>query len=191
MFTTGLKKTDQVWTSEQTVDTLELDELYWFVGCKGKGETRENVYLITMVSREPRQIVGFAVAFDKSPERIQGIVDSAPPALKYCTDGYLGYIDVVYPGQHVRNVHNKNDTFTVEGINADLRHYLPVLARRVRCFCRSLETLIAVVAVFVDAYNKFGDYKAKHRVPVVHKSPTPAKHLHKFRDCPLGLIDFL
>jgi len=90
--------------SEQTDDALELDELYWFVGQKGKGETRENVYLITMVSREPRQIVGFAVAFDKSPQRIQGIVDSAPPALKYCTDGYLGYVDVVYPGQHVRKI---------------------------------------------------------------------------------------
>jgi len=191
MFTTGLKKTDQVWMSEQTVDVLELDELYWFIGQKGKGESRENVYLVTMVSREPRQIVGFAVAYDKSPARIQGIVDSAPPALKYCTDGYLGYLDVVYPGQHVRNVHNKNDTFTVEGINADLRHYLPVLARRVRCFCRRLETLIAVVAVFVDAYNKFGDYKAKHRIPVVHRSHEPNKRLHKFRDCPLGLVDFL
>ena len=191
MYTTGLKKTGQVWTSEQTVDTLELDELYWFIGQKGKGETRENVYLITMVSREPRQIVGFAVAFDKSPQRIQGIVDSAPPALKYCTDGYLGYVDVVYPGKHVRNVHNKNDTFTVEGVNADLRHYLPVLARRVRCFCRQLETLIAVVAVFVDAFNKFGDYKAKHRVLVIHKSPVLSKRPHKFRDCPLGLIDFL
>jgi len=99
------------------------------------------------------------------------------------------YVDVVYPGQHVRNVHNKNDTFTVEGINADLRHYLPVLARRVRCFSRRLETLIAVVSVFVDACNKFGDYKAKHRIPVVHTSA--AKHLHKFRDCPLGLIHFL
>jgi len=78
---------------------------------------------------------------------------------------------------------------TVEGINADLRHYLPVLARRVRCFCRQLETLIAVVSVFVDAYNKFGDYKAKHRIPVIHRSSS--KRLHKFRDCPLGLVDFL
>jgi len=191
MCTTGLKKTDQVWASEQTVETLELDELYWFIGQKDKGESRENVYLITMVSREPRQIVGFAVAYDKSPERIQGIVDSARPALKYCTDGYLGYVDVVYPGEHVRNIRNKNDTFTVEGINADLRHYLPVLARRVRCFCRRLDTLIAVVSIFVDAYNKFGDDKAKHRVLVIHKSPAPNKRLHKFRDCPLGLVDFL
>ena len=86
---------------------MELDELYWFVGRKGKGKTRENVYLVTMVSREPRQIVGFSVAYDKSRERIQGIVDGAPPAKKYCSDGYLGYLDVVYPGKYVRNVHNK------------------------------------------------------------------------------------
>ena len=41
---------------------LDLDELYWFIGHKGKSKTRENVYLLTMVSRSPRQIVGFDVA---------------------------------------------------------------------------------------------------------------------------------
>ena len=130
-----------------------------------------------MVSRNPRQIVGFSVAYDKAPERIQGVVDSAPPADKYCTDGYLGYIDVVYPGEYIRNVHNKNDTFSVESVNADLRNYMRVLARRSRCFCRNIETLEAVVAVFVDAYNKFGDYKSRHRIPVVHKSANPHKKL--------------
>lgn len=167
-----------------------MDELYWFVGRKGKGQTRENVYLITMVSREPRQIVGFDVAYDKSPERIQGIVDSALASHKYCSDSYLGYIDVVYPGKYVRNVRNKNDTFSVESVNADLRHFMEVLTRRSRCFCRSIETLKAVVAVFVDAFNKFGAFKAKHRVPVVHKPSSSSKKLHKFRDCPLALVDF-
>lgn len=66
----------------------ELDELYWFVGRKGTSETRENVYLITMISRNPRQIVGFDVAFDKSRERIQNIADSSPEADFYYTDGY-------------------------------------------------------------------------------------------------------
>jgi IS1 family transposase len=151
-----------VWISEQTAcDVFELDELYWFVGRKANGETRENVYVMTMVNREPRQIVGFSAAADKSPGRIQGIVDSAPDAESYCTDGYPGYIDVAYPGIHIRNAENKNDTFTVEGINADLRHYIPVLARRSRCFCRKIETLEAVLAVFIDAYNKFGEAKLK------------------------------
>ena len=44
---------------------IEIDELYWFVFHKSKKETRENVYLIIAVSRNPRQIVGFDVATDK------------------------------------------------------------------------------------------------------------------------------
>ena len=155
--------------------------MYWFLERKARTETRENVYLMTMVSRLPRQIVGFDVALDKSPERIQEIVDSAPDAENYCTDGWLGYVDVAYPGRHIRNWRDKSDTFTVEGVNADLRHYIPVLARRSRCFCRKLETLRAVVEVFVDAYNRFGVAKMNFR-----RNRNP-----KSRELPFSLLDFL
>jgi IS1 family transposase len=158
---------------------LELDELYWFVGQKLRTQTKENVYLLTAVSRNPRQIAGFDVALDKSPERIQAMVDSAPDAEKYCTDGYLGYVDVVYPGRHVRNIRDKKDTFTVEGVNADLRHYIPLLARRSRCFARKLETLRAVSEVFVEAYNRFGKAKQDWRA---------SNNRGEFS---LGVIDFL
>ena len=80
----GLKKTNELQSNYQI---LELDELYWFTGKKAKTETRENTYVMTMVSRLPRQIVGFDAAFDKSPARIQNIVDNAPPSETYCTDG--------------------------------------------------------------------------------------------------------
>ncbi len=80
-----------------------------------------------MVSRNPRQIVGFNAAFDKSLKRIQKIVDAGPEAKYYCTDGYSGYIDIAYLGTHIRNIKDKRDTFTVESVNADLRHYIPVL----------------------------------------------------------------
>ena len=172
-----LKKTAPI--VENSYEILEMDELYWFVFHKPNTETKENVYLTTLVSRLPRQIVGFDVAYDKAPERIQKIVDAAPGAQIYFTDGYLGYIDITYPGKHVRNISNKNDTFTVEGVNADLRHYIPILARRSRCFARTLETLMAVIAVFVRAYNKFGLAK---------------QHFKKHRgkgEFPLGLVDFL
>lgn len=134
------------------------------MGRKGTSETRENIYLITMISRNPRLIVGFDVATDKSRERIQRIVDNSPEAKFYYTDGYLGYIDVVYPGKHIRNVQDKKDTHNAESVNADLRHYIPILAKRRRCFARKLETLYAVVAVFVDAYNRFGMAKYKYRM---------------------------
>ena len=160
-----------------------MDEMYHFIEYKPTSETRENIYVTSLISREPRQIVSFAVAFDKSPVRLQSIIDNAPDAEKYATDGFFGYIDLAYPGKHIRNISNKNDTFTVEGINADLRHYIPVLARRSRCFCRKLETLEAVLAVFIDAYNKFGEAKLAYRA---------RRNLRKeSRELPFGLIDFL
>ena len=158
---------------------FELDELYWFVGKKGTSKTRENTYLMTMVSREPRQIAGFDVAYDKTPMRIQRMVDNAPEAAKYCSDGWLGYIDVVYPGEHVRNTRDKGDTYTVEGVNADLRHYIPILARRSRCFPRSIETLRAVLEVFIDAYNLFGAAKYEYRLT------------HESKNTPFALVNFL
>jgi IS1 family transposase len=164
---------------DNSVMILELDELYWFITHKSKKETRENVYVITMVSRDPRQIVGLDVAQDKSPQRIQALVDNAHDAKQYCTDGFLGYVDVVYPGEHVRNIRDKKDTFTVEGVNADLRHYIPLLRRRSRCFARSIETLEAVLNVFAQAYNRFGQAKAHYR----QKKPKGS--------LPFGLIDFL
>jgi len=165
--------------SNENSEYFELDELYWFVSKKGTSETRENVYLITMISRNPRLIVGFDVASDKSREQIQNIVDNSLEAEFYYTDGYSGYIDVVYPGRHIRNVHDKKDTHNVESINADLRHYIPVLARRSRCFSRKIETLYTVVAVFVDAYNRFGIAKYKYRL----RKPNG--------ELPFSVIDFL
>jgi len=160
-------------------EIVELDELYWFIGHKPRSKTRENVYIMTAVSRNPRQIVGFDVVFDKSPDRIQGIVDNAPPAQAYFTDGWSGYVDVVYPGNYVRNARDKSNAFTVEGVNADLRHYIPILARRSRCFSRNLETLRAMLEVFVDAYNRFGAAKASFR------------RNRSSRELPFSILDFL
>lgn len=179
MFITGLKKTAP--TPKANPKTLELDELYWFVGQKSTKETCENAYIMTMVSRAPRQIVGFDVAFDKSALRIQRIVDSGPAADFYCTDGYLGYVDVVYPGKHIRNVNSKNDTYAAEGINADLRHYIPILRRRSRCFPRKLKTLQAVLELFVQAYNEFGIAKENYRSRLMSDS----------RELPFSVLDFL
>ncbi len=132
-----------------------------------------------MISRNPRLIVGFDVASDKSSERIQNNVDNSPEADFCYTDGYLGYIDVVYPGEHIRNVQDKKDTHNVESINADLRHYIPVLARKSICFARKIETLYDDVAVFIDAFNRFGLAKYKYR------------QRKKSGELPFSLVDFL
>jgi len=74
------------------------------------------------------------------------MVDEAPKAEKYCSDGYLGYSELdYYGGEYVRNCRNKSDTHNVESVNADLRSFIGGLQRRSRCFFRSMETLEAVL----------------------------------------------
>ena len=62
---------------------------------------------------------------------------------------------------------------------ADLQHYIPVLARKSRCFSRKIETLYAVVAVFIDNFNRFRLAKYKYR------------QRNKSGELPFSLVDFL
>jgi len=146
---------------------------------------------MTMISRNTRQIVGFAVDNSVNKEALQKIADGAPYAENYYTDGCPTYCDVIFGGKHRRNITDKKDTHNIESTNSDLRHYMAGLARRSRTFYRSNETLEAVLSVFINAYNKYGEYKVNHRIPVKHKSLNPSKHLHKYKELPLSIIDFV
>ena len=80
-----------MWISDLTLkDFFEIDELYHFIKERPHTETRENTYIIPLISQNPRQIVGFAVENSKSAEVIQSIVNNAPMAWQYNTDGYHG-----------------------------------------------------------------------------------------------------
>ena len=119
------------------VKAIEMDELYSFM------ERKNKIYVITLVSREKRQIVGYDIASDKSRERIQKLVDSSPKADNYYSDAYSAYSEICYHRTHTA-LKNKSQTYTVEGVNSDLRHYIPPLRRKSKCFFRSIETAKAV-----------------------------------------------
>jgi IS1 family transposase len=158
-----------VWISDNTsTDCFEQDELHWFVGGRQSCEHGVNTYVMTTISRTPRQIVSFVASNALSLENLQAMTDSAPSADRYCTDGWRGYQGVVYGGKHYRNPHNKNDTHNIESTNADLRHYIAGLRRKSRCFFRTMQTLQAVLLVFINAYNRFGHAKHKYRLARPH-----------------------
>jgi len=181
-----------VWISEVTeTSTFEMDELFWYINRKENTKTRENTYIILLISVNPRQIVGYYTGKKRTAEIMQRIVDNSIQAKQYATDGNFTYKDVIFPGKHIQNFEDKSDTHNVESINADLRTYISGLRRRSRCFYRSEETLDAVMSLFADAYNKFGEAKAKYRIPVRHRPGNENKHLHQYRDAPFSLIDFL
>ncbi len=152
-----------MWISTETkTEAFELDELYWFIGKRKGHDNGINTYIMTMLSREPRQIVAYAVDNSVNATLIQEMVDSTSQAKNYYTDGGSVYLGVDFSGHHARNMRDKSDTHNIEGSNADLRHYIAGLRRRSRCFFRSIETLTAVLYVFVHAYNWFGDAKMRY-----------------------------
>ena len=79
----------------------------------------------------------------------------------YYSDDYQGYQTVLYwPSIHYPR-QDKSQTYSVEGTNADLRHYLARLRRRSRCFSRCEEALRNAVKLFVFAYNQRQLFKQK------------------------------
>ncbi len=107
------------------------------------------------VARESRLIVGQWVTRVVDWVGTQFFADTLPVATRYCTDGGAVYPVVTWPedGTHVLSV-NKDETYTIEGINADLRTYLGRLKRRSRCFSRSAAKLEQAVRLFVWHYNR-------------------------------------
>ncbi len=171
-----------MWISSETrTDDFELDEVFWFIGKRKGYENGVNTFIMTMLSREPRQIVAFDVDNSVNAEAIQKMVDNVPQADNYFTDGGQSYLGVDFFGRHRRNIHDKRDTHNIEGSNADLRHYIAGLRRRSRCFFRKIETLVAVLSIFVDAYNKFGAAKLEYR----------RRHPHCGRDFHFSHLDFI
>jgi len=176
------KKAGKLWVSKETNPcAFELDELFWFTSSRRGQEKGINLYIMTMVSRFPRQIVSFQAGRSIKAQSIQNIVDAAPDAENYFTDGGTVYLDVDFIGKHRRNIRDKSDTYTVEGTNADLRHYIAGLRRRSRCFFRKLETLKAVLTIFINAYNKFGQAKENYY----------KRHPHAGRDFSFSHLQFV
>lgn len=84
---------------------------------------------------------------------MQKVVDDAPPAYHYFSDGFSTYAQLLYPGEHAV-APGKSQTFSVEGDSAQLRHYLARLGRKSRCFSRWLWALTRAVALFMYAWNR-------------------------------------
>ena len=152
-----------MWISQDTdFSDFELDEVYWFIGARKGYEMGINTYIMTMMTQSPRQILAFAVDNEVSAEAIESMAHSTEPAKRYFTDGAPVYTGVDFLGKHNPNAYDKSDTHNVEGNNADLRHYIAGLRRKSRCFFRRSETLKAVLLVFINAYNKFGQWKKRY-----------------------------
>jgi IS1 family transposase len=109
------------------------------------------------------------VTAQRDAATLQPIVDQAPPAFQYCTDGLTSYEALNYHrGLHLV-ADGKSQTYSVEGGNADLRHYLARLAKHSRCFSRCIEALHRSIELFIRCWNARQLFRIRH--PAYTRSP--------------------
>lgn len=108
-------------------------------------------------------------------ERVQAVIDTLPAAQHYCTDQSRIYPDLLWPqgSSHIISK-AKEQTHTIESLNANLRHYLKRLCRRTRAFSKCIHALRRAVRLFVWFYNR------RQRIALAH-------HLTKHQRCCLSL----
>jgi insertion element IS1 protein InsB len=94
------------------------------------------------------------VVWQRTQAAIQEMVDAAPKAKRYFSDAFDAYPLLWYHRGAYEVSQGKADTYSVEGDNAELRHYLARLARRSRCFSRCPEALKAALKLFMYAFNR-------------------------------------
>jgi len=116
---------------------------------------------MTFVDRTTRCVLGWTVDWQVSDENLQEVLDDTPPGHWYYSDLLAAYQELAYDfGIHFP-MNNKSQTYSVEADNAELRHYLARLARKSRCFSRSIDALHTAVRLFVFAWNQRQLYKLR------------------------------
>jgi len=129
--------------------------------------------LITLVDRQTRCVLGWKVAWEQTTPVIQQLVDDAPKAREYFSDGWETYATRWYHLGRYQVSDGKSDTYSVEADNAEFHHYLARLARSSRCFSRCPHALECALTLFVFCFNS----------RQLHKRQFPAYPAH--------LIDFI
>lgn len=135
-------------------------------------DEKKRIYLVTAVDRETGCIVGWRVLWQRTQTSFQALIDSSPKAKQSFSDEFPLYGTLVYYPGKLTVSDGKEDTFSVEGVNAQLRHDLARLVRRSRCFSRCPQALVRTMRLFVFCHNSRQLYK--------HQFPKYATHLIDF-----------
>ena len=97
-------------------------------------------------------MLSWDVVLERTTVALQACLERAPQAKQYYSDAFPVY-DTLYYGAPYEMRTDKQETYSVEAVNADLRHYLKRLARKSRCFSRRILSLARNIRLFVFCYN--------------------------------------
>ena len=115
---------------------------------------KNRYYLLTVVERNTRCVLSWDLVQERTPENMQACLDQGPRAQRYYSDMFHYYSLLDYTPATHRSHNDKSQTYSVESVNADFRHYLRRFARRSKCFSRSLRALRLTITFFVYCHNR-------------------------------------
>ena len=128
------------------------------------------------MDRDTHCLLSWDVVHTRTTEAMQACLEQAPQAKQYYSDAFPLYDNLYYAAPYEIRT-DKKETYSVEAVNADLRHYLKRLARKSRCFSRRLDALAQNVRLFAFCYNQ--------RQLMKHRYPKYSFHLIDFL-CPVS-----
>jgi len=108
---------------------------------------------MTIVDRETRCLLAVRAVWHRSQAVAQWLVNQSP-AQQYYSDQFPLYDSLEYRRGYHMSLFDKSETYSVEGVNAELRHYLTRLARKSRCFSRCIDWLNRHLKAFAHAWNR-------------------------------------
>lgn len=130
---------------------VELDELWSFVTKKSN-----EVWIWGAVCRKTRRLIGLIVG-DRSEQTATRLWRQLTARLKaqgnetmFYADHYNVYPTIVPPEQLIQS---KKETFTIEGQNSLMRHFLARLHRKTFCYSKSIEMLQYSLNLFLYRRN--------------------------------------
>ena len=99
------------------------------------------------------------MVLERTSAALQACLERAPQARQYYT---FPTYNTLYYGAPYEMRTDKQETYSVETVNADLPHYLKRLARNSKCFSRRIPSLMNNLHLFVYCYNQRQLAKLRH-----------------------------
>ena len=106
------------------------------------------IWLMLAVDRKRRRVIAYEVG-SRSKATIRKMLAklSAYRIKKICTDKWKIYRALIPQDQLVQS---KKETYTIESINCNVRHYLSRFRRKTRCYSKSVYMVKSVVSILFE-----------------------------------------
>jgi insertion element IS1 protein InsB len=127
-------------------NAIEIDEIYFYTGKK-----KHKRWLWLAVCKESKRILAFQVG-TRGKRTLSKLITKIKPITcnRYYTDEHVSFKGVLPKKKHTAS---KRYTYTVEGVNSAVRHYLARFRRRGKCYTKSECMLITSMELFIKKYN--------------------------------------